>query len=119
MSQFEGNERKKRGRPATGRMPVVAVRITPFAQKALEQVLLDPRFQSLSLSDTIRSILDSWLEEHGYMDDVVVKNGEVLTIHEVKSGKKTDWQELIKTPRMPMGAVGNEGKAGPTDETDI
>lgn len=60
-------KQKKRGRPATGKSPIVGVRVTPYLNKALEQVLLDPEFPVTNMSEAVRYILLDWLLTNKFM----------------------------------------------------
>jgi len=59
---------KKRGRPATGKTPIIGVRIEPDIIEAVEQYRLgkDPE---INQSEAIRRILREWLAKNGYLKD--------------------------------------------------
>ena len=60
-------KQKKRGRPKTGQMPFVGVRMSLEMQSAIEAVLRDPDVPPTNTSEAIRWIIRDWLIGHGYL----------------------------------------------------
>ena len=59
---------KKRGRPATGRDPHMALRLP---QAALGYVTEAARIEGVSRSELVRRIVLDWLKAKGYLKDAV------------------------------------------------
>jgi hypothetical protein len=60
-------KQKKRGRPKTGQMPFVGIRLSLPLQDAINQVLRDSSRPCSNTSEAIRFIVRDWLVEHGYL----------------------------------------------------
>ena len=60
-------KQKKRGRPKTGQMPFIGIRLSLPIQDAIREVLTDPSIPCTNNSEAIRFIIHDWLRSHGYL----------------------------------------------------